>query len=80
MKCARVDEIPGKIWPLGVIFEKILQEGDHMESFPQRHPGPLGHVAAQGAEVIVIREAVQVDENLDLVALLQESRREILVG
>ena len=79
-----LDKIPGKVGSLAVVLHEVFQEGDHMEA--RSEVGVfLRDVGLDGSQMVVVGETVEVDQDLDPVALIDEARhkglpRELLVG
>lgn len=71
---ADLQEVAGKVRPLVVVLEEVREEGGEVKVLAQQVARPLGHEAVGEAEVVVEREGVQVNEEAEAVALVDEAR------
>ena len=78
VKNSGVDKVASKVRPLAVIFHKILEKGNNMKSFSQLRRF-LSNVSGHSSQMVVVREAVKMNEEFDVVTLLQEGGGEVFM-
>ena len=79
MKNAGVNEVPCKVGPLTVVLNKVLQEAGDVKPSAEHTRLLLTNIRRYGPHMVIIREAVQMDQHLDRVALLEKVVRHVLV-